>query len=89
MATDKERTSISGRHATGNTHHRATRKKPKEECPIQKMQKEKTYWRRANKGHQKYVGINAWPVFAAFVFSLSACSIASSIKSRLLGFEQY
>ena len=35
MAKNKERTSLSGRHATGNTHRHATRKKPKGKYPIQ------------------------------------------------------
>jgi len=36
MANEKERTSISGRHATGNAHQRAFRKKQKETYPIHK-----------------------------------------------------
>lgn len=37
MTKGKERASISGRHAIGNVHYRATRKKPKSTLPESKF----------------------------------------------------
>ena len=73
MGKGKERTSLSGRHATDNKHQHATRKKPKGKYPIQKG---KMLPNERGKAIAKE-GNNVSTLFVVFVFSLLAYSIAS------------
>ena len=71
MAKGKERPTISGRPATGNAQHSATRKNRKESTHFRKGRifpnrnekaKRKEAIAKGGKGYQ-YVDINAWTVF--------------------------